>query len=80
MSLKSIIELIIKAHPDQTAGQLAVYRVFMGMDTQLLRRNGINTLRFKEDRLITDPELQRAIVENMRKHLGIECPQSVFLS
>jgi hypothetical protein len=49
------------------------------VDTRLLIRNGITTLRFQDDRLISDPELQQAITSNVEKILGLECPQTVYV-
>jgi hypothetical protein len=78
MSLQSVIQFILNQNPDPTAGHLATYQVFMGINTQLLKKNGITSLRFQDDRLITDPELQSAIAENIKKVLGIACPDDVF--
>jgi hypothetical protein len=78
MSLQSVIQFILSQNPDPTAGQLATYRVFMGINTQLLKRNGITSLRFQDDRLITDPELQAAIATNIQKVLNVNCPEEVF--
>lgn len=47
--------------------------------SELLKRNGIETLRFTEDRLVTDPELEQAIVRSVKKTLGLECPDSVWV-
>jgi len=80
MSLQSVIQFILNQNPDPTAGHLATYQVFMGIDTQLLKRNGITSLRFQDDRFITDTELQKAIVDNIQKVLGIACPEDVFVS
>jgi hypothetical protein len=78
MSLKSVMDFILSHFPDGTAGQLAVYQVFIGIPTALLRRNGITTLRFHDDRLIEDAELQQAILENIGQSLQLECPPSVY--
>jgi hypothetical protein len=78
MSLRSVIQFILNQNPDPTAGHLATYQVFMGINTQLLKRNGITSLRFQDDRFITDPELQTAISENVEKVLGKPCPEDVF--
>ncbi|MCE0497142.1 MAG: hypothetical protein LV481_04260 [Methylacidiphilales bacterium] len=78
MSLQSVIQFILNQHPDPTAGHLATYQVFMGISTQLLKRNGITSLRFQDDRLITDPELQTAIAENIQRVLKVPCPEEVF--
>jgi hypothetical protein len=78
MSLRSVIQFILNQNSDPTTGHLATYQVFMGINTQLLKRNGITSLRFQDDRLITDPELQTAIAENIKKVLGKSCPEDVF--
>ncbi|MEO1368278.1 MAG: hypothetical protein AAFX50_13985 [Acidobacteriota bacterium] len=80
LSLKRVMQFILDRAPDLNAGQLDIYRVFIRVNTKLLRRNGINTLRFEEDRLITDDELQRAITASVEKTLGLPCPQEVFLA
>jgi len=80
MSLQSVIQFILNHNPDPTAGHLATYQVFMGINTQLLKRNGITSLRFQDDRFITDPELQTAIAENIRKVLKVACPEEVFFN
>jgi hypothetical protein len=79
MSLLSVIRFIQEQSRDKTAGQLAVYRVFMGVDTRLLKKNGIQSLRFQDDRLITDPELQQSIAENVSKALRKSLPQSAYV-
>jgi len=80
MSLQAVIQFILNQNDDPTAGHLATYQVFMGINTQLLKRNGITSLRFQDDRLITDPELQTAIMDNIQKILGIACPTDVFFT
>jgi hypothetical protein len=80
MSLQSVIQFILNQNSDPTAGHLATYQVFMGINTQLLKRNGITSLRFQEDRIITDPELQAAIIANIEKVLKITCPEDAFFT
>jgi len=80
MSLQSVIQFILNQNADTTAGHLATYQVFMGINTQLLKRNGITSLRFQDDRFITDPELQTAIAENIKKVLKVSCPEEVFFN
>jgi hypothetical protein len=79
LSLKAVMRLIIDRAADTTVGQLDIYRVFIRIDTNLLRRNGITTLRFEEDWLVSDPELQSAITANVEKILGFTCPPSVYV-
>ena len=78
MSLQAVIQFILNRNPDATAGQLATYQVFMGIKTDLLKKNGITSLRFQDDRLITDTELQAAIAQNIQKVLNVSCPEDVY--
>jgi hypothetical protein len=79
LSLKNVIDFIIHNAADLNAGQLDVYRVFIRVNTQLLKRNGIHSLRFTDDRVITDPELQDAILQSVDRTLGLSCPDDVFI-
>lgn len=79
LNLKAVMDFIIRqAGGDPNAGQLAVYRVFMRVDTKLLRRNGISSLRFQDDRLVSDPELEAAIADSIQSALGTRMPESAF--
>lgn len=79
LSLRALMNLIERQAGSREAGQLDIYRVFVRVDTLLLRRNGIDTLRFTEDRLVADPELEQAIVGSVKKTLGLVCPESVWV-
>ena len=79
MSLRALMSYILDRAPDLSSGQLDVYRVFIRVDSKLLKRNGITTLRFEEDRQIEDPELQGAIASSLKTTLGILCPEQVFV-
>ena len=79
LSLRALMNLIERQASSTEAGQLDVYRVFVRVDTVLLKRNGIETLRFTEDRLVSDPELEQALVTSMKKTLGLDCPESVWV-
>ena len=79
LSLKALMQFILDRAADLTAGQLDIYRVFIRVNTRLLKRNGITTLRFQDDRLISDPELQEAIVSSVEKTLGLSCPEEVYV-
>jgi len=79
LSLRALMNLIESQADSQEAGQLDIYRVFVRVDTTLLRRNGIVTLRFTEDRLVSDPELEQALVMSLKKTLGLNCPESVWV-
>ena len=79
LSLRALMNVIERQAPSTEAGQLDVYRVFVRVDTLLLKRNGIETLRFTEDRLVSDPELEEALVRSLKKTLGLDCPESVWV-
>lgn len=78
LSLRGLMRYIAGRHPDTTAGQLAVYRVFMGVNIGLLRGEGIETLRFDDDRFVTGRELIDALDRSMRRALGTGIPDDVF--
>lgn len=80
LSLKALMRFVRERAGDETAGQLDIYRAFLKVDPSLLRRNGISTLRFEDDRLVTDAELQRSIVASVEESLGVRCPPEVFVS
>jgi len=52
---------------------------FVRVNPQLLRGNGITTLRFEEDRLLTDPDLQQALLASVEHVVGRSCPPEVFV-
>jgi hypothetical protein len=79
LSLRAFMNLIERHAGSREAGQLDTYRVFVRIDTPLLRRNGIETLRFADDRLVSDPELEKALVRSLKKTLGLDCPESVWV-
>lgn len=80
LSLQSLMRFIRGRAADETAGQLDVYRAFLRVDPKLLERHGITTLRFEEDRLVRDAELQRRILDSVETTLGVRCPPDVFVS
>jgi hypothetical protein len=53
LSLRALMDLIENHAGNREAGQLDVYRVFVRVDTSLLKRNGIETLKFTDDRLFS---------------------------
>lgn len=79
LSLRALMNLIERQASSREAGQLDIYRVFVRVDTLLLKRNGIETLRFTDDRLVSDPELEQALVGSVKKTLGLNCPESVWV-
>lgn len=79
LSLKALMSFIRKRSPDETAGQLDVYRAFLRVDPELLKRHGITTLRFEDDRVVRDAELQERILSSVESTLGVRCPPDVFV-
>lgn len=79
LSLRAVMNLIETNAGSREAGQLDIYRVFIRVDTQLLRRSGIETLHFTDDRLISDQDLQNAIVRSIRRTLALDCPDAVWV-
>jgi hypothetical protein len=79
LSLRALMKLIEGQAGSREVGQLDIYRVFVRVDTLLLKRNGIESLRFTEDRLVSDPDLEQAIVRSVKKTLGLDCPESVWV-
>ena len=79
LSLKALMQMILDRAPDLDSGQLDIYRVFIRVDTRLLKRHGIHTLRFTEDHQIADPELEAAIATSLEQTLGLSIPESVFV-
>lgn len=79
LSLRALMDLIEKQAGSREAGQLDIYRVFVRVDTVLLRRSGIETLRFTEDHLVSDPALEQAIIRSVKKTLGLDCPETIWV-
>ncbi|HEX3527004.1 MAG TPA: hypothetical protein VH988_08050 [Thermoanaerobaculia bacterium] len=79
LSLLAVMRFVAEQSRDADAGQLDIYRAFVRVNPQLLRRNGITTLRFEEDRLLTDPDLQEALLASVQHVVGRPCPPEVFV-
>jgi hypothetical protein len=79
LSLRAVMRFITEQSGDADAGQLDVYRAFVRVNPQLFRRNGITTLRFEEDHLLTDPDLQQEILASVEHVVGRSCPPEVFV-
>lgn len=78
LSLRRLIDFVMaRANGDTDRGQLDVYRAFLRLDPALLRRNGITTLRFEDDRTVRDPELVAAILRAVEEGLGVVVPPSL---
>ncbi len=80
LSLRAVLRFVVDQARDADAGQLDVYRAFVRLDPNLLKRNGITTLRFEEDRLLTDPDLKKALLESVEQVVGRPCPPEVFVA
>lgn len=78
LRLRSLIEFIVGRAESVEQGQLDVYRTFLRVDPKLLRRQGITTLRFEDDRVVTDPELVEQIAASVRETVGVPCPADLF--
>ncbi len=78
LSLRKVIQFILDRAIDENSGQLDVYRVFVPIDTTLLKRNGINSLHFDDDHIIEDKELCEALEGSMKNTLGVQCPRDAY--
>lgn len=79
LNLRALMEFLIARAPSEEAGQLDIYRVFLRIEPELLRESGISTLRFIDDRVVEDRELERLILDSVERTLGIACPPEVFV-
>jgi hypothetical protein len=79
ISLRALMDVLMRRAPDADSGQLDVYRTFLRVDPELLRRNGIVTLHFEDDRVVSDPELLEAIVVSTERTLGGPVPARIYL-
>ncbi len=78
--LKSAIDFIHGHAGGGTAGELAVYRVFMQVPGELLRDTGLEKLDFSNESIeIDNPKLRQAIVDAISKTLRVPLPVSYFL-
>lgn len=78
LRLRELLRFVIERAVDVESGQLDVYRAFLKVDPKLLRRNGVTTLRFEDDRRVSDPELVEAIVRSVEEAIGARCPAHLF--
>jgi hypothetical protein len=73
LRLKPLIDFIIKQAGGGTAGQLAVYHVFLKVPLNLLHAAKIPSLQLiDETSEIRSPQLIRIILTAMRETLGVE--------
>jgi len=78
--LKSAIDFIHGHAGGGTLGELAVYRVFMQVPSDLLRETGLRKMDFNDDTIeIDNPKLRQAIVDAISKTLRVPLPVSYFL-
>lgn len=78
LRLRALLAFVVSRAAETEQGQLDVYRAFLKVDPKLLRRNGITTLRFEDDRRVSDPELIDAIVASVEEAIGERCPAELF--
>ncbi len=78
LSLRKVIQFILDRAVDENSGQLDVYRVFVPIDTTLLKRNGINSLHFDDDHIIEDEELCEALEGSIKNTLGVQFPNEAY--
>lgn len=79
--LKPAIDFIVVQSGGGTLGQLAVYRVFMRVPTDLMKRANIHSLSLVDETVeITDPELQQAIMRAINQTMGVELPIDYFVA
>lgn len=78
LRLRSLIEFVIDRAASVEQGQLDVYRAFLRIDPKLLRRCGITTLRFEDERIVEDPELIERIEASVRETIDADLPAGLF--
>lgn len=78
LNLGGLVRFIASRDKDSSSGQLAVYRVFMGVNTALLRDAGIHSLRFDDNVTVSNAALIEAISKSVQKNLGIPIPEHLF--
>ncbi len=79
LSLKELMAFVIGRARNREQGQLDVYRVFLRVRRDALERSGITTLRFDEDRVVSDPALLDSIRTAVESVLGVSLPPSVWV-
>ena len=78
--LKPAIDFIMVQSGGGTLGQLAVYRVFMRVPADLMKRAKIHSLSLVDETVeITDLELQHAIMRAINQTMGVELPIDYFV-
>jgi hypothetical protein len=73
--LKDVVDQITRHASDAIAGQLLVYQVFLRIPLKLLKAEGINSLRFLDQKtVIKSQELYELICDAAHEVLGITLP------
>ncbi|MDX1997803.1 MAG: hypothetical protein SF066_08780 [Thermoanaerobaculia bacterium] len=78
LRLRALLDFLAEGAASAEDGQMNAYRLFIRLDPDVLRRSGIKTLRFEEDRHIDEPELVAQIVAAVEAVFGRPCPDRVF--
>lgn len=80
LSVSAVINFIIHQAPSDREGQIAVYRVFLRIPPELLKKNQISSLSMVNDQTtVEDLELQDALTNAVAETLQLSLPESVFV-
>ncbi|MEM1157819.1 MAG: hypothetical protein AAGH72_06155 [Verrucomicrobiota bacterium] len=80
LSVSALINFIVSKAPSPTEGQIAVYRVFLRVPPELLKKNEIRSLSLVNDQTrVDDPELQDSLASAVEQMLQQPLPDSVFV-
>lgn len=81
LRLSRIINLVVQQAQDPTEGQILMYRIFLRVPSELMRRNGIKSLSLVDESTETDDELLiDAISAAYSRCTGNPMPDEVFVS
>jgi len=79
LRLGALIEFVVGHSPSRTEGQLAVYRVFLRVPPDLLKRNGIKSLSLVDNQTeVEDAELIEALEFAVKEAVGLDLPENVW--
>ena len=74
--LKPVIDFIVQQAGGGTVGQLAVYRVFLKIPTQLLQAAKVESLNLVTDDVEIDhPPFREAVLNSVTETLGVSFPE-----
>jgi len=80
LSVSALINFIVSKAPSATEGQIAVYRVFLRVPPEQLKKNNISSLSLVDDQTtVNDPELQASLASAVEQMLQEPLPDSVFV-